>query len=93
MLVEEAPGSTRPLHPRSPLFPVSPDFEGASYIKRYEILCLRLVRERFYNAACLITSQKQDGLRGLYNEPCNELSFDNFVASLSGFALGYARKR
>jgi Restriction endonuclease XhoI len=33
-----------------------PVFRGASYRKRYEILCQRLARERLYDAACLTLS-------------------------------------
>jgi hypothetical protein len=93
VLVEEAEGSTRPLKPRSPHFPVSEEFRHASYIKRYEILCTKLVRERLYTAACLIVSEKKGGLRGRYSEPSLELSFANFVGSLSAHALGYATGR
>jgi hypothetical protein len=93
VLVEEADASTRPLKPRSPHFPVFEEFRQASYIERYEILCTKLVRERLYSASCLIVSDKDGGLRGRYREPSPELSFANFVGSLSAHALGYATGR
>jgi hypothetical protein len=93
VLVEEAEASTRPLKPRSPHFPVFEEFRQASYIERYQILCTKLVRERLYSAACLIVSDKEGGLRGRYREPSSELSFTNFVGSLSAHALGHATGR
>jgi hypothetical protein len=56
MLLEEAPGSTAPVAVAEPHFHVFDEFRGASYAKRYEILCMKLVRERLYDAACLILS-------------------------------------
>ncbi len=44
-----------------PHFSVFPDFKGASYARRYELLCERLVRERLYNAAALLLTPQ--GLR------------------------------
>jgi len=81
------------LKPRSPHFPVFEEFRQASYIERYEILCTKLVRERLYTAACLIVSDREGGLRGRYREPSSELSFENFVGSLSAHALGHAKGR
>ena len=52
-----------------------------------------LVRERLYDAACLILSNKERGPVGYYREPSAELGFPNFVASLTGRATGYARLR
>ena len=43
---------------QEPHFEVDPEFKGASYSKRYEILCRRLVLERLYTAACLTLSSK-----------------------------------
>jgi len=93
VMVEEAAASTRPLKPRSLHFPVFEEFRQASYIERYQILCTKLVRERLYSGACLIVSEKSGGLRGRYREPSLELSFSNFVGSLSAYALGYAKAR
>ncbi|HVN86530.1 MAG TPA: PaeR7I family type II restriction endonuclease [Candidatus Binatia bacterium] len=90
VLVEEAEASTRALKPRSPHFAVFEEFDNASYIDRYKILCTKLVRERLYSAACLIVSNRVGGLRGLYREPSPELSFANFVGSLRAHALGHA---
>ena len=86
MLLEEAEGSTSPVSVREPHFKVFEEFEGASYAKRYEILIMRLLRERLYDGACLILSNKRSGIRGDYIEPNQEIGFRNFVASLVAHA-------
>ncbi|MGD2176072.1 MAG: PaeR7I family type II restriction endonuclease [Candidatus Brocadiaceae bacterium] len=91
MLLEEAPESTRPVRVSEPHFGVFPVFKGASYAKRYEVLCKRLVRERLYDAACLLLSDRQTGPNGAYREPCEELCFARFCASLTSRATEYAK--
>ena len=58
MLLESAPESTRAVRVSEPHFPGADEFRNASYAKRYEILCERLVRERLYDGACLILSDR-----------------------------------
>ena len=84
MLVEDHPKSTAPVKVNSPHFPLFPIFEAASYLDRYDIFCTRLVRERLYDSACLLTSTRDDGLNGVYREPNKELSLFSFAASLQG---------
>lgn len=93
MLLEEAEGSTRPVAVREPHFPVFTEFREASYAKRYELLGLKLMRERMYDATCLLLSPKDGGTKGQYTEPNVELGFDRFAASLSGHAAGIAKLR
>ena len=42
----------------SPLPPL-PEFQGTSYLRRYEILCERLVLERDYTATALLVSDSR----------------------------------
>jgi hypothetical protein len=93
MLLEDSPGSTTPVGVREPHFTVFEEFRGSSYEKRYEILLTKLVRERLYDAACFLTSDRDRGLKGDYREPSAELSFRNFVASLLAKAIAYAKSR
>lgn len=93
MLLEEAPGSTESVQPREPHFKVFPEFNGASYQRRYEILLTKLVRERLYDSACFLMSNARSGLKGEYAEPTLELSFDKFMASLLARAVAAARTR
>jgi hypothetical protein len=92
MLLEEARGSTRAVAVGEPHFPVFDEFRDASYAKRYEILLTKMVRERLYDAACLILSPSSAGLKsGQFSEPCSELRFASFAESLLARALAYAR--
>lgn len=91
MLLEEAPGSTRPVAVAEPHFPVFDEFRDASYAKRYEILLTKMVRERLYDAASLILSPSEAGRNGAFSEPCPELSFASFAESLVARAIAYSR--
>lgn len=93
MLLEETPGSTSPVGVSEPHFRVFEEFREASYARRYELFCQKLVRERLYDAACFLLSDRIGGLKGQYREPSAELCFGNFVASLAGRAIGYAKVR
>lgn len=93
MLLQEAPGSLSPIAAREPHFGVFPEFVDASYAKRYEILLTKLVRERFYDSACLLLSNAKSGLKGEYKEPAPELVFENFMASLSARAASIAKTK
>ena len=50
MLLEESPMSTEAVRVREPHYRVLRPFENASYARRYQVLCERLVRERLYDA-------------------------------------------
>lgn len=93
MLLEDAAGSTRPVSVSEPHFPVFDEFRYASYAKRYEILLTKMVRERLYDAACLILSPSDAGRSGAFSEPCTELAFANLAESLVARAIAYARTR
>lgn len=92
MLLQEAPGSMRPVKAREPHFKVFPEFREASYGKRYEILLTKLVRERLYDSACFLLSSAKGGARGNYREPAPELSFDKFITSLLARAISSAKR-
>lgn len=83
-LLEEHPKSIKPVAVREPLFDVEEIFAGASYKKRYEILCRRLILERLYDAACFVTSSADP--ESSIHEPAADLSFANFVSQIRGRA-------
>lgn len=85
LLLEDCPESRRPVGVREPHFPVFPEFIEASYSKRYELFCRKLVRERQYNSACFITSDRnQANLENNYGEPAKDLSPAQFLNGLLG---------
>lgn len=91
MLLENTPRSQRTVQLKEPHFPSFEVFQNTSYINRYELFCERLVRERLYDASCLLLSRQDTGLAGDYSEPNPELSFRNFAMSLSSHALTFSR--
>lgn len=83
LLLEDCSGSQTPVQVAEPHFPVFPEFHGASYARRYELLCRRLVRERKYNAACFLTSPGTSiDLDANYAEPAADLGAEQFVHDL-----------
>lgn len=93
MLLQDAPGSSRPVRAREPHFKVFREFKAASYAKRYGILLTKLVRERLYDSACFLLSDRKGGLRGEYKEPAPELNFEKFIASLLARAISVAKTK
>ena len=81
-MLEDCDASIRPVRVKEPHFKVFPEFVGASYMKRYELFCRKLVLERHYTSASFITSNSQTGLEGDYKEQANDLSFSIFIKSL-----------
>lgn len=86
MMVEDAPESRRPVNDRSPHFPVFKEFIGASYLKRYDILCQRMIREQMYSAAGLMVSPRSAVQTGEYSEMSELTGLKNFVTSLAAHA-------
>jgi len=84
MVVEDAPGSRAPVRDSSPHFPVFPEFAGATYLQRYDILCKKLVKEQLYSAASVIATPRAAVADGAYGELSPMTGLRSFVASLAG---------
>jgi hypothetical protein len=84
MLVEDAPESRSPVRDAAPHFKVFPEFQGASYLKRYDILCQRLVKEQLYTSASLMASPRSAVDTGEFRELSEMTSLRAFVASFAG---------
>jgi hypothetical protein len=81
-VIEHAAGSTAVVRDQgTPVFRTDPAFDNSSYTTRYQILFDRLVRERLYDAACLISTAKGEGI---YAEPVLEVSTVNLTAAITG---------
>jgi hypothetical protein len=92
-LLEDCPRSTRPVKTREPHFPVFPEFKNASYAKRYELFCRKLIRERHYSSAAFLMSSRIGGLRGEYTEPAKDLTFHIFARSLAAQISVYEKSK
>lgn len=81
-LLEDCAKVHRPVSSVEPHFRIDPVFKDASYCKRYEILCKRLVTESLYDVACLTLATNEASPK--FQHPTPDLSFDLFVAALKG---------
>jgi type II restriction enzyme len=92
MLVEDAPESRSPVRDSAPHFPVFEEFKGASYLKRYDLLCQRLVQEQLYTTAALITSPRTAAATGEFSEMSSMTNLKTFIASLAGHIAAEAAR-
>ena len=83
-MLEECEASSRPVKVKEPHFNVFKEFEGASYQRRYELFCRKLVLERHYTAAAFITSSEKEGVDGRFRVPADDLSLERFAKILTG---------
>lgn len=83
IVLEDCPASRTPVKVSEPHFPVFEDFKNSSYAKRYELFCRKMVRERHYNAACFLMTDKDraDEVPN-YIESASDLSANNFLTDL-----------
>jgi len=82
-MLEDCPASSKPVNVREPHYKVLPEFVGASYMKRYELFCRKLVLERHYTSAAFITSRSDLGLDGTYIEPAPDIAAGKFASVLA----------
>ena len=90
-LLEDCDKVQRPVRNAQPYFRVDPIFEDASYSKRYEVLCQRLILERLYDAACLTLAT--NSLPSKIHHPSDDLSFNRFVAELKACAYRFIQSK
>jgi type II restriction enzyme len=92
MLVEDAPGSRSPVKVDSPHFPVFEEFKGASYLKRYDLLCQKLVQERLYTTAAVLASPRKAATTGEFSGMSSMTDLKTFVTSLAGHVAAEAAR-
>jgi len=88
-MLEDCPASQKSVQVREPHFNVFPEFKNASYAKRYELFCRKLVRERHYTASAFITSQRSAEIDGSYHEPARDLTISGFARSIVSHIAAY----
>jgi hypothetical protein len=92
VMVEDAPESRRSVSDRSPHFPIFPEFRGVSYLKRYDILCQRLVQEQLYTTAAVLASPRHAASTGSFNSLSDMTSLKTFVTSFAGHIAAEAAR-
>lgn len=81
-VIEDAVGSTTAIRDQGkPIYRTDSAFDFSSYTDRYALLFERLVRERLYDAACLISTSQSAGISA---EPRPEVSTRNLTAAIAG---------
>lgn len=93
MLLEDCPASTTAVGVDEPHFKVFPEFKGASFAKRYELLMRKLFREKLYDATAFLTATEVGGPRGEFREPADDLTMRKFLAGLGGHVVSYLAGR
>ena len=93
MMVEDVVESRTPVRDVSPHFPVFPEFQGALYLKRYDVLCQRLIQEQLYTTAAVIASPRMAADSGEYSELSEMTGLKAFVASLAGHCAAEAARQ
>ena len=90
-MLEDCEASNRPVKVQQPHFQVFPEFLNASYMRRYELFCRKLVLERHYSASAFIVSSADRGLKGEYSSPAEDLSVERFVRTLIGHIHAFVK--
>jgi len=90
ILVEDCPRSRAPIRDSSPHFSVFPEFVGASYADRYNLLCRKLVLEQLYTSATVLLSPRSAVNTGDYIELSEMSGLKTFVATLAGHVAAEA---
>jgi hypothetical protein len=91
-MLEDCEASRKPVRVSEPHFKVFPEFHNASYAKRYELFCRRLLRERHYSAATFLLSPRDQGINGVFTEPAEDLSFEILARSLTAQLIVFGTK-
>lgn len=92
MMVEDHPASRSPVRDASPHFQVFREFQGASYLKRYDILCQRLVQEQLYTSAALMASPRSAVQDGAFQDLSDLTSLKTFVTTFAGHIAAEAAR-
>jgi len=92
MMVEDASGSRSPVRDSSPHFPVFEEFKGASYLKRYDLLCQRLVQEQLYTTTAVIAAERSAVTTGDFTNLSDMTSLKAFITSLAGHVASTAAR-
>jgi hypothetical protein len=92
ILVEDAPQSRSPVRDTSPHFPLFPEFQGASYLERYNILCRKLMQERLYTTATVMASPRTAETTGDFVDLSELTGLKTFITSFAGHIAAEAAR-
>ncbi len=84
MIVGRDKASERTIKNYEPYFSVRKEFDGASYLDRYRILCQKLILERHYTSAALVWTSDEK----TYGNLADDISIQQYLASFSSYLKG-----
>lgn len=84
MVVGRDKASKRSVRNYQPYFSVRPEFEGASYLDRYRILCQKLILERHYTSAAIVWTSDERTYGNLSDDICIQRYLTSFASYLNG---------
>ncbi len=84
LLLEKTEKSNRPVKIKEPHFKARGEFQNTSYLERYVLLCKKLMQERHYSFASLITTSENGG----FELPDEAVSIHEFLYSFIGYIKG-----
>lgn len=88
LALESCPASRKAVRAEQPHFKADIAFNQASYVQRYQLFCERMVRERQFNAACLLlVSQEHKDAVPNYQEASPQLGAALFIQEMVKHAL------
>lgn len=94
VLVEDAAESRAPVRDSSPHFAVLPEFQGASYLERYHLLCRKLMHEQLYTSTACLAAPRTSVRGGGFSCDDDMTSLRSFVTTFAGYmAAAAARHR
>ncbi|MCU0711666.1 MAG: PaeR7I family type II restriction endonuclease [Pirellula sp.] len=93
MLVEDSPGSRRPVKDASPNFAIPHEFQLSSYAERYKLLCEKLVLENLYTTATVLLSPRTAVKTGKYSEMSEKTGLQTLVTTFAAHIAAEAARR
>lgn len=92
MMVEDVAASRKVVRDKSPHFPVFQSFDEASYLKRYDILCQRLMQEQLYTTAAVMASERNGINTGTFTTFSEMTSLKTFITTFAGHIAAEAAR-
>jgi Restriction endonuclease XhoI len=80
------------LRESSPHFDVFPEFRGASYLERYNILCRKLTQERLYTTATIMASPRKAVDTGTFSDLSELTGLKTFITTFAGHIAAEAAR-
>jgi len=93
ILVEDSPASRKAVKVDEPHFKVFKEFRNTSYLKRYDLLCQRLVQEQLYTTAAVLASPSSAINTGEFSSVSDMTSLETFVTTLAGHVAAEAVRK